>query len=161
MEINPIQVHLAINHYPIFGLLIGTVLLLVATLMKSKVLLKASMLLIVSVGLVGIPVFFSGEESEEKVEHQKGYSEHYLEEHEELGETAYQAGLILSAFALVLFLLEHISGKNFQLANWLLFLSCLIVLGIYYLTASHGGKIRHSEIRGDAISTELIQEHSD
>ena len=146
MSIDPVHLHLAINHYPIFALLIGTVLLLVAILMDSRILIKTALIITCTVGLAAIPVFLSGGETEERVEHKEGFNKHYLEEHEELGEASLQASLILSAFALVLLMIEHFTGRNIKLANWLLVLASVIVLALFYETGEHGGKIRHSEI---------------
>lgn len=145
--IDPIKIHLALNHFPIFALLIGVLILLYGVLYHKDLIIKTALIIIFFSGIVGIGVHFSGEEAEHKVEKLAGTSEHYLEEHEELGEASFTAGLILSALSIALFLILQYTGRNIKLASWLLIICSVIVFGLYFTTAAHGGKIRHVELR--------------
>ena len=150
-----IQLHLSLNHYPVIALIISIVMLFVGIVGGNKTLVKSALLITVTVGLVGIAVYLSGEEAEHIVEGQAGYSEHFLEEHEELGELAYMAGLILAVFSLALFLIEQFTDRSITLANWLMLVCSLFVLGLFIITALHGGKIKHDEIRGGVTSIQF------
>lgn len=145
--LDPIQIHLAINHFPIFSLLIGLIMLLYGVLSSKQLIIQAALVIIFFSGIIGIAVYFSGEEAEHAVESMAGTSEHYLEEHEELAETSYFAGLILSVLSLALYLILQFTGKKIRSALWLLIVCSVIVFGLYFNTASHGGKIRHIELR--------------
>ena len=145
--LDPIRIHLALNHFPIFALLIGVLVLLFGVIYSKNLIIKTALVIIFFSGIVGIAVNFSGEEAEHVVEKLAGTSEHYLEEHEELGEASFTAGLILSVLSLALFLILQYTGRDIKIASWLLIISSVIVFGLYFTTAAHGGKIRHIELR--------------
>ena len=144
------HVHLLTNHIPILGSFFTFALLMVGMLIKNRTveIVALSTLLVVTLGTV--PAYLSGEEAEHAVEHMQGIPEYELEEHEEHAETTLwlmiAAGL-LGSMALVSYKYSPDYTKWARLAT-------VVVLFFAFLSmiplALHGGKIVHSELRGDA-----------
>ena len=145
--LDPVRIHLALNHFPIISLLIAVIALLYGILSNKKSIVQTALVIVFFSGIVGVGVHFSGEEAEHAVASLAGTSEYFLEEHEELGETSFTAGLILSGLSLALFLILQFTERKIRPALWLLVLCSAIVFGLYFTTAAHGGKIRHVELR--------------
>ncbi len=144
-----LHLHLALTHFPIIGTLIGIVVLAYGIIIKNDLVKKIALVMFVVMAVATIPVFLSGEEAEETVEHIAGIPEAVIEAHEELAETAIWFMGLLGVLSLVTF-----AGmiKNQSFANSLtlatLVLS-LITAGIFLKLGNLGGQIRHAEIRAD------------
>lgn len=144
---DPVHIHLLLNHIPVIGSLVAVPLLLYALLRRSDELKKLSLVVFVLVAVAAIPVYLTGEPSEDVVEKLAGVSEAIMEQHEDVAKTAMVSTIISGALALLgLFLMR---GER-KLANWfvaLLFISSAATAGMMARTANLGGQIRHSEIR--------------
>jgi uncharacterized membrane protein len=77
------HLHLLINHFPIVGTLIGSVIMLYALVKKEKVLQRTVLVLWVVLAAMSPLVMNTGEEAEHKVEEMAGISENFIHEHEE------------------------------------------------------------------------------
>ncbi len=99
----PAHLHLALNHFPIVGVLASIVFLIAALTRRNSMLLRAGLLALVITALFALPVYFSGEPTEEVVENLAGVSHDTIEEHEEVAKLAF-VGLellgVLAAFGL-------------------------------------------------------------
>lgn len=144
---NSVQIHLLLNHLPLFGSLFGTAILAWGLLQKQEPVKRLGLYLMLGSALAVLPVYFSGEGAEEAVEHLPGVLENLIEAHEDWAKAAMLlteivglgalGGVIWSfkrqqlpmTFALVLLLLGAVNG------------------GVMAETAHLGGQIRHSEIR--------------
>ena len=143
---NSVQMHLALTHVPVILSLVGLGMLIVSFLTKNSILTKTSYYIIVISGLAALPVFFTGESTEEAVEHLPGVSETIIERHEEVAKMAMVsivAGGLLALAALISF--------RWFLAARLLKVGVLVLTfisgGLMIQTAHLGGQIRHTEIR--------------
>ena len=143
---NSVQMHLALTHVPVILSLVGLGMLIVSFLTKNSVLTKTSYYIILISGLAALPVFFTGESTEEAVEHLPGVSETIIERHEEVAKMAMVsivAGGLLALAALISF--------RWFLAARLLKVGVLVLTfisgGLMIQTAHLGGQIRHTEIR--------------
>ena len=143
---NSVQMHLALTHVPVILSLVGLGMLIVSFLTKNSILTKTSYYIIVISGLAALPVFFTGESTEEAVEHLPGVSETIIERHEEVAKMAMVsivAGGLLALAALISF--------RWFLAARLLKVGVLVMTfisgGLMIQTAHLGGQIRHTEIR--------------
>lgn len=143
---NSVQMHLALTHVPVILSLVGLGMLIVSFLTKNSILTKTSYYIIVISGLAALPVFFTGESTEEAVEHLPGVSETIIERHEEVAKMAMVsivAGGLLALAALISF--------RWFLAARLLKVGVLVLTfisgGLMIQTAHLGGQIRHPEIR--------------
>ncbi|HLP76660.1 MAG TPA: hypothetical protein VK327_07025 [Candidatus Paceibacterota bacterium] len=141
------HLHLILNHVPIFGVLAGAIVLLVARLKRSQESMRVAMgLLAASAGIV-IPTFLTGDPAEHSVHGLSGFSEAMLARHEEAAELA-TIGMVLVGIlgiaGLVWFRGIHTIPGWF---SGITLASALIVSGLMVRTANFGGQILHSEIR--------------
>ena len=65
---NSVQAHLALTHVPVILSLVGLIMLIIAFIIKNQVLTRTSYFLILAAGIATVPVFFTGEGTEEAVE---------------------------------------------------------------------------------------------
>jgi uncharacterized membrane protein len=144
---NAAQIHLALNHLPIGLVLVGVPLLIASLVRKSKELRGAASIVLILSALATIPVFLSGEPTEEIVEHRPGVTEHLIHEHEEAGELSLIFVEILGALVLVAWLLERFKGRAPSPIWFGIVALGVINLGLFVRTAHLGGLIRHDELR--------------
>lgn len=144
------HIHLLLTHFPIIGTLIGTGILLYGVLSKNEVGKKIAYILFVLMALLTIPVFISGGEAEEIVEHLPGVSESIIEEHEELAEAAIWLMALLGVLSIVAFSLLAMKKTRFSFIHPLTLIVALSTFGVFAKVGNLGGQIRHSEIRGEA-----------
>ncbi len=142
-----VHFHLVLNHFPIVGTIMGAGILAYGLLTKNNSNKKVALFIMFLMAVVTIPVFLSGHEAEETVEHLAGVSEDFIEEHEELAEKALWLMSVLGLLSLagLYSIWKKLSyAKNITLA---VLIVSLITIGIMAKVGNLGGKIRHSEIR--------------
>ena len=147
---NAAHIHLITNHAPLFGALIGVLILIVGMIRNTTTIKKTALWVLLFGGLVAIPAFLSGEPAEEVIENTQGISKSVIHEHEEAGELALIVSIalgLLSALALWLYR----GTSKYRTHTTVLVLVCgLAVCVIMAWTSNLGGEIRHPEIRGDS-----------
>ncbi|MEQ8245757.1 hypothetical protein [Fulvivirga sp.] len=152
---NDAHFHLAINHLPIVGLLIGILTLLTGLILKKEDVKLTALGIFIFSAITSIVAFYTGEGAEEVVENIAGVSETLIHAHEEYAESFFTLTLILGGLSLISFVVEV---KKLKLSKYLM-LVCLFlaiadgILAKYVGTS--GGEIRHSEIRIDAKTIPL------
>jgi hypothetical protein len=147
------QLHLALNHTPIYGLLFGLGILAAGFGLKHLLVRRVGLVVLALGALSVLPAYLSGEPAEEMMENRPGISEERIEEHEEASEFALVLSLLASAaagFALALPRLKRPraaahEGKATTAAAVLAVLA-LAALG---RTAHLGGMISHPELRSE------------
>lgn len=158
---NEVHVHLLTNHFPIIGTLIATGIVLYAFIANNKSVANTGLVIAILMAVMAIPVFLSGEGAEHAVEDLAGTSEFFLEEHEELGETAFWVMLgagLLSVVALVINSMRSVMSRTW---TGLVLLVLIATFALMAYVGYLGGKIRHSEIRDGAITEAVESHHSD
>ena len=144
---NGAQIHLALNHLPIFGTLFGFLFLLFALLKNNRELKKAGLWLCLAAALGAIPTFLTGEPAEEVVENLAGIEVSRIEEHEQTALVALIAIEILGAASLAgLYFSRKTAEPPERLVQACLILG-LAALAIVGWTAHLGGQIHHPETR--------------
>jgi biotin transporter BioY len=150
---NSVQMHLALTHVPVILSLVGLIMLIVAFFIKNTTLTKTSYILFLVAGVAALPVFFSGEGTEEAIENLPGVSDAIIERHEEVANLA-----MISIAAAGLLALAGLFTFKWQIAARM-FKTVVLILaiaagGLMAQTAHLGGQIRHTEIRnGVAFQT--------
>jgi len=147
---NASQIHLALNHVPLFLSITGGLILLYGFIRKAPHLKLFSLYFLISAALFTIPVYLTGEGTEEMVEELPGISEGLIGKHEALA----RIGLIVIIITGVVALATLLIKKNLALLKVQLILCAFlsfISFGVMAQTAHLGGQIRHSEIRHSAI----------
>jgi uncharacterized membrane protein len=146
---NSVQMHLALTHVPVVLSLAGLAMLVVSFFIKNNTLTKTSYFLLLIAGVAAIPVFLTGEGTEEAIEKLPGVSESVIERHEEVAKLA----MIAIAVAGVIALSALLSDRWRGIARVLKFAVLLLAISGGWLmaqTAHLGGQIRHTEIRSGA-----------
>ncbi len=146
----PVHLHLMLNHLPLFATLGAILLLAFALLRNVEPYKKLAYVILILAGLVTPVVFFSGEKSEDKVEHITGVSESAIEEHEEAGEGALAAMSVVGVLAflqLCLYLFPNMARLRGKTAIVVL-AAAAVAFGLVARAANEGGKIRHGEESG-------------
>ena len=140
------DIHLALNHFPVVGVLIAAALMLASLVRKSPGLLKASLVSFVIVAAIAIPVYLTGEPAEEIVEHLAGVAHDTIEQHEDAALFAFIAMESLGALAI----LGLIFYRRNRVPRW--YALAVGALGVgatawTLWTAALGGRISHPELQ--------------
>lgn len=144
--INPVQVHLALNHAPLFGVVCGMGLVAAGLVRKSRELQGAGLIAFMLSALLSILVTCSGERAEEVIEGAPGVAETAIHRHEEAAEAAFVAVDVLGIAAAGIFFWSWRVRPAAPAATWTIFLVALITLGLMARAAHLGGEIRHPEL---------------
>ena len=143
---NSTHLHLMITHLPIFGDVMGALVLIHGMWSKSnQTKIAAYNLFILSAIGAGI-AYATGEGAEDTVENIQGVATGLIERHEEMAKIALISFIILGAISLAgTFFTIKKDKISHTLAIVILFLS-IISFGIVARTGYLGGQIRHTEI---------------
>ncbi|HMS63928.1 MAG TPA: hypothetical protein PKD83_01595 [Ignavibacteria bacterium] len=152
---NAAHLHLVLNHFPIIGTAIAIFVLLVGILKKSDDVKKVSVLILILTALITIPVYFTGEKAEAKIEgNYEDVDEDYIDAHEDFALYSFIAMDIAGAIG-ILAMLIYKKPKTLSNSFAYFFLSVLIIVKLMMAyTANLGGKIHHPEIREDKLPWE-------
>ncbi|MEK7433258.1 MAG: hypothetical protein AABZ74_09020 [Cyanobacteriota bacterium] len=143
-----VHLHLFVNHLPVMGLLFSTLVIIWSFVKKNEEILKLGLVTIVLSALFNVPTYFSGENTEERVEHLPGVSERIIEEHEEYAKIAFILTGILGVLAIL-----GVYTKNNKALLSIIFLLLLVTDSVIAKTANLGGQIRHTEIRDNSSNS--------
>jgi len=144
---NPAHFHLATTHAPVFGIVFGLGLLLLAVGRKSEELKRVALLGFVVAALLALPVYLSGAPASEVLrQFTPGMTMDANDQHAESAILAFAGSLVLGVVALA-GLLHFRKGRKLP-GSFLGFVLLLAVVacGLLGWTANLGGKIRHLEI---------------
>lgn len=143
---NSVRMHLALTHVPVVLSFVGLIMLVIAFFIKNSSVTKTSYILILIAGVAAIPVFLTGDGTEEAIENLPGISEAIIERHEEAAKLAMIsiAAAGLTALAALFSFKWHLA---FRLFKFVVLLLAIASGGLMAQTAHLGGQIRHSEIR--------------
>jgi uncharacterized membrane protein len=156
---NPVYAHLLLNHLPVAGTFFAVIVLIYGFIARQRHVKIAGLLLLVLSALFIIPVYLSGEGSEEILEHAAGISEDVLEEHEEAGFVALWSMLItgvVSLAALVLLVKDKTSGRRL---TQLSLVAAVVSLLLMARAGNYGGQIGHEETRPGYVVPPHEEEH--
>ena len=157
---NGAQIHLALNHLPVVGTLIGLLILTLGYLIRHPIVKRTALAVILFASVTALPAYFSGEEAEEVVEHKAGVLEKDIHEHEEAAELALVLSMIGGVFAGGALWLAWKKGhweSKATLATGMISVATTAVL----MNAAHlGGLIRHDELK-PMVQTSTISNSAD
>lgn len=147
---NDVHLHLALNHFPVIGLVIGILVLLFGFLLRKDQVKATALGIFIFSALMAIAANYTGEGAEDLVENMPGISEQYIETHEDKAEVFLTFVLVLGGVSLVtLFLVV----KKMKWAIYGYLLVILLALATAFAAkevGTSGGEIRHTEIRADS-----------
>lgn len=144
-----LHLHLLINHLPVFGSILGAIVLVQGFLNKNNQTIIAAYSLLIISAIGAIIAYLTGEGAEEAVENIPGIAKNMIEPHEDFSAIALGALIILGMISLIgIFLTWKKSTFANAFALVTLFIS-LISFALVARAANLGGKIRHTEIDSD------------
>ncbi|HEU5168522.1 MAG TPA: hypothetical protein VFU29_23415 [Chitinophagaceae bacterium] len=149
---NASQIHLALNHVPLFFSIAGGLILLYGFIRKQDQIKSLSLYFMIIAAIFIIPIYLTGEGTEENVEMLPGVSESLIESHEEMA----MIGLIIILITGIVALVTLIIKKKASLSRPFLMFCAVLAFASFAVmvqTAHLGGQIRHSEIRNGTIVT--------
>ena len=149
---NQTHIHLLITHLPIFGSILGGIVLTQALWTKNNQTKIAAYILFIISSVGASIAYLTGEGAEESVENLSGVIEANIHQHEEFALFALVSLIGLGAFSILgLFLSIRNSSASRKVALFILFVS-LISFGLVARTGYLGGQIRHTELNATSIS---------
>lgn len=143
---NQTYVHLLITHLPIFGSILGAIVLIYGLWVKSNQTKIAAYILFIISSLGAAIAYLTGEAAEETVENIQGISKTIVEQHEESGLIALIALIVLGVISIISIICQV---KKLAVAKSMAFITLVIALisfGLLARTGYMGGEIRYTEI---------------
>ncbi len=153
---NAAHLHLMINHIPVLGTVFGLLLLAFALGRKSEDLKKAALATFVTVALVAVVTYLTGEPAQEKVKQVPGITEAFFEKHEDVAGAAMAGSVAVGVVALVGLVWFHGARPMKPWFGALLLTGALVVSGLMAYTAYLGGQIRHTEMACTATPGQFL-----
>ncbi|UPT67388.1 MAG: hypothetical protein M0D57_01480 [Sphingobacteriales bacterium JAD_PAG50586_3] len=149
---NATHIHLLLNHLPIIGTLIASVIMVWAIIKNNPKFKDFAAGLVVVLALSAVVVNTTGESAEETVENIPGITETALEVHEDAAKPALiltlAAGLVCGVF--LFFSLRKLPMRKS------LFIACTVLTVLAFAAMAragyYGGQIRHTEIAGGTVT---------
>jgi uncharacterized membrane protein len=157
---NAAQIHLALNHAPLFLSIIGGGILILGMIRKNESFKTIALFMLIAAALLTAPVFLTGEGTEELVENLPGVNDGAIEEHEEMAKIS----MIIIAVTGVVALIGLLARKNAKVARLVLFAAVVLSLasfGTMAQTAHLGGLIRHTELQNGAAANQNESEENE
>lgn len=140
------HLHLMITHLPIYGSIIGTLVLIYGMATKSRHTKMAAYFVLLTAALGGIIAFSTGEAAEETVKNIQGISKNLIEEHEEFANITFTVIIALGIASLAGLLLTWKKSKFTNLISIIALILSIVCVGMSSWTGYLGGQIRHTEI---------------
>ncbi len=151
MPINAAHLHIAINHFPVFCVLIGLLVLLIGQLRRSREITMVALVLFVLAAVICIPTYTSGRGSSRVIRGVEGVVREVTRSHSAAAWPTLIATLILgavSAWGLVQWRRAGDISRGVRGAVWVLAIASTALL---IWTTHLGGQVRHTETRPDYV----------
>ncbi len=156
------HIHLIITHLPIFGSILGGLVLAHGLWTRSNQTKIAAYNIFIISSIGAVIAYVTGEAAEEIVEDMQGVVEATIKQHEEFALFALISLIILGVTSMLgLFLTLRKSPLTRTVAFVILFIS-LISFGLVARTGYLGGQIRHTEVSASAtVPSENSEKETD
>jgi hypothetical protein len=157
---NATQVHLMLSHVPVIATILVALLIAAGLWRRSQDLLRAGLVGMVLAAALALPVFLTGEPTEERLEHVAGVSENVIERHEDFAKITFFALETLGLLALAG--LARYRRRAVPQAFVATVLAFMVIEGAALTWTAHlGGGIRHTELQSAAVTTDEAREVDD
>jgi uncharacterized membrane protein len=145
------HLHLLVTHLPVFGSILGALVLGYGLWSKSnQTKIAAYLLFVISAIGAGI-AYFTGEGAEEAVEDIQGVSENIIKQHEEFAMFALISLIVLGISSLFALLVTYKNTRFINTASLTTLFISLVSFALVARTGYLGGQIRHTEISIGAV----------
>ena len=140
------HIHLLITHLPIFGSILGALVLLDGIWNKSNQIKSAAYNLFVISSIGAIIAYVTGEGAEESVENIQGIAKEALDQHEDFAVIGLVSLVILGIIAFISLLITYKKSALANKAAYITLFVSIISFALIARTGYLGGQIRHTEI---------------
>ncbi|MBF8456478.1 hypothetical protein IV494_04720 [Kaistella sp. G5-32] len=151
------HIHLLITHLPIFGSLLGTLVLGFGIWKKSSTTKIAAHYLLIISAIGACIAYITGEAAEETVENIQGVSENVIEQHADFAIYALIALIAVGIFSLINIYLEYKKNGFPKSATTITLVLAMISFVLVARTGYLGGQIRHAEITSNTTQNAIDQ----
>lgn len=148
---NSTHLHLMITHLPIFGSILGALVLGYGIWSKSSQTTSAAYLIFMISAIGAGIAYLTGEEAEETVENIAGVSQNIIEQHEDFAIYALIGLIVLGVASLISLIVAY---KRKSLTKYAAIATLIVSLISFILIARTGylgGQIRHTEINSTSV----------
>ena len=143
---NDAYLHLVINHFPIFSMLFGLMILGWGLWKKQQAIQNIAMVLFILGAVTSYVAVETGEGAEDVIEdYVTSISHDVIHDHEEAAEIAMWFSLLTGGLALAGLFAANYKLRYKNVLMGILFVAATAAVGILLYTAYEGGKIRHPE----------------
>ena len=150
---NQAHLHLLITHLPIFGSIIGALVLVYGLWTKSNHTKNAAYFIFI-ISAIGTGVaYLTGEGAEDAVEHIQGVTKNLIEIHEDAALYALISLIVLGGMSVIALIMSRFKTSFIKSTSTIILLFSLISFGLVARTGYLGGQIRHTEISSDKIQS--------
>jgi uncharacterized membrane protein len=148
---NPAHLHLMITHLPIFGSILGAMVLVYGIWCRNKQTKIAAYYLFIVSAVGAVIAYTTGEGAEEAVEKIQGISKNLIDEHEDAGLFALISLIVLGIASLISLIITYKDNKYSGKSSIVMLVLSLISFSIVARTGYLGGQIRHTEINKASV----------
>lgn len=158
-----VHLHLIITHLPVFGSILGALVLGYGLWGKSNQTKNTAYLIFIISAMGAAIAYFTGEGAEEAVEEIQGVSESIIELHEDSAMYALISMIVLGVFSIVAMVVNRLKTSFIQSMSIFVLIFSFVSFGLVARTGYLGGQIRHTEIGNSAVQNtgESVEEEKD
>lgn len=143
---NQTHLHLLINHLPVFGSLMGLIVLIYGIVSKSDQVRIAAYLVLIVSAIGGTIAYFTGDNAAETIRDLPDVSKDMIETHANAAFFALIAFALVGVVSLLAIFMTRRQVRT-KLMTYVVLILTLWAFSVVARTAYVGGQIRHSEIR--------------
>ncbi len=156
---NDFHIHLLVNHFPIVGVILATLILLAGILLRNKTVQVVGLFTMFFSGIAAFIAHITGERAEHAADDATGFSHDALEFHEHASEPFFQGMVVVGILSLVtLFLLYRKSVIGNYLTYFIL-VGGIVCSVLAKKAGESGGAIRHPELGIEVPAEQEEEEH--
>jgi uncharacterized membrane protein len=148
-----VHLHLLITHLPVFGSILGALVLGYGLWAKSNQTKNAAYCIFIISAIGAAIAYLTGEGAEEAVEKIQGVSENMIELHEDAAMYALISLIALGVMSIVALAVSRFKNSLIKPTAIVVLILSLISFGLVTRTGYLGGQIRHTEIASGAIQS--------
>ena len=159
---NQTHIHLLITHLPIFGSILGAIVLAQGIWTKTEQTKVAAYSLFILAAIGAGIAYLTGESAAETVEKINGVLESSIEEHEDFALFALISLIVLGVAAIGGLFLTFTKSSLSGIAASVILVISLVSFGLVARTGYLGGQIRHTEVaNGATLPAENSEKEAD
>lgn len=146
-----VHLHLLITHLPVFGSILGALVLSYGIWVNSNQTKKAAYFIFIISATGSAIAYLTGEGAEEAVERIQGVSENMIKLHEDAAMYALISLIALGVMSVVALLASRFTASLIKSTSIVVLFVSLLSFGLVARTGYLGGQIRHTEIANSNI----------